>query len=346
MAATIDQVIDRFAAEAPDGKLLMQQSAAVTVRYRDRAELRGSFGQSLGRIMPKGMKHRSWWLLNGDIQRRDSGATSRHQRRLRESCEKTQLPVLIVPFSCLDSAGIITESIVPVDIQPERTEIRYCTGEVAMPALERPEYIARAAQNPDGTWDYEIHRHWLGASLFRASYRTGTRWDRSSRKSSAYFLSSFDAQEPAQLYFLAQLPAGVKPSTVEEAVEALKPPEVVQAEADGREVVRQGDVFGIRTDLTTRQLHSTGTYMDRRISRVLGVNHTATDVIEMVRDGRPFDARLVHSETYARGILRHDPVGRRPEHVKRPLGDRKSWYRLVLNTVPVGRSWAIQGYVD
>ena len=143
---------------------------------------------------------------------------------------------------------------------------------------------------------------------------TVTRW--------ATFLSSFDYQEARPLYFLCELPYRARPNTVDEAIESLKPPEVVAAEARGVKVTRQGDLFAIPTKLTTRQLRRMGTLTKRL--RVLGTNHSVTEGV-ICKGGA----------VLGRGIMRHEPDGwRTPDHARQKLGDGKSWHLLVRNTVP------------
>jgi hypothetical protein len=143
----------------------------------------------------------------------------------------------------------------------------------------------------------------------------------------ATFLSSFDYQEPRPLYFLCELPYGAKPNTVDEAIEALKPPEVVAALARGLNVVRQGDLFAIPTKLTTRQIRRMRTSEFAKGLRVLGTNHSVTEGV-VLRGGA----------VLGRGIMRHEPERwRPPDHVRQKLGDGKTWHLLVRNTVPRSR---------
>lgn len=205
-------------------------------------------------------------------------------------------------------------------------------------------YVGRGS-NPltrqdDGTWTWETTRHWLGASLFRAAVRTGPtrrhrRW--------AYFLSAFDEQESTPLYFLAELPRDARPTTVAEAVEALKPEVVKVAEIMGRDVTRQGDIFAVpMPGLDKRALRKAGATFERRkantyhvgrwsshgspTAALLGQNHYATEV-----------ARMPDGTTYARGTLWHDPLWRAPDHARRRMGDGKTWHLIVKNTVPVAK---------
>lgn len=147
---------------------------------------------------------------------------------------------------------------------------------------------------------------------------TVTRW--------ATFLSSFDYQERRPLYFLCELPYGAKPGTVDEAVETLKPPEVVAALARGLKVIRQGDLFAIPTKLTKRQIRRlAGRARFEKRLRVLGTNHSVTEGIV-----------LKGGAVLGRGIMRHEPEAwRPPDHARQKLGD--AWHLLVRNTVPRSR---------
>lgn len=94
-------------------------------------------------------------------------------------------------------------------------------------------------------WEENVHR--LGASLFSAVGEDGRRHK---------FISAFDTNEPQPMYFLAQLPDGSGATTYEEALDALAPPLVHEARAQGRAVGRQGDVFAIETNLTDEEVYA------------------------------------------------------------------------------------------
>lgn len=328
-------IAERFAKEAgkPDAKLLRSQTGTVLVSPFDERNL-NSWGPhfTLARIMLDGEGNRSWWLLNGD---KYSVSTSRHQTITREAVKSTGLPVLILPFSALGRAGIDKESIVPVDIHDERHET---ISHVVDSRDEVPEGNFGYPRD-DGRFEYQTYRHWLGASVFKADYEYYDRERREYVNGGGYFLSAFDEQEPQPLYFLAELPQGAEPQSVEDALEALKPDEVKDAEAEGLTIIRQGDVFAIPTTKDTRTLKLSGDYYDtKHLDYVLGVNHTATDIIEVYGD---------QTTTYARGILRHEPgQWRQAEHKRQKMGDGKTWHLLVKNTVPEGRSWSMGGNVD
>lgn len=104
--------------------------------------------------------------------------------------------------------------------------------------LDRSHEVTQAG--PGGPWRATIRRHWLGDSLLMATVAGRRR----------RFVSSFDANEPSQLYFLATLPSWSTAVTVADAIEDLAPRAVHAARARGIDVERQGDIFAIATSLT------------------------------------------------------------------------------------------------
>jgi hypothetical protein len=192
----------------------------------------------------------------------------------------------------------------------------------------------------------------------------GTGWEGLNKRRWAYFLSGFDENETRPSYFFCELPAGVTPTTYDEALDALKPGAVKLAEQMQREVKRQGDIFAIpMPGLTLRQLKERGGVHIRKPHLVLEgsmlkyasapdddvrryVQHlrahgkevrvswsgprptllgTNHEATEIVRIGR---------ELYARGTMRHVPQNRRPDHKMLSLGN--DWHLVVKNTVPIG----------
>lgn len=95
-------------------------SANVHIRRVDKSYRLYSYGShfELGRMVTEEDGSR-FYLLNGDTY---SVTTSRHQSMTRDAAHGTGLPVLIVPHTAMASAGIVLDSIRPVDIEDERTE--------------------------------------------------------------------------------------------------------------------------------------------------------------------------------------------------------------------------------
>lgn len=281
------------------------------------------------------------FLLNGDLGRnRNSG----HQWEVRRCIQREGVPHLIVPFSALEAASIDRATIRPIEIREDKWEdiihevqpydtndiqwsyrwgtyqdgkikgrptLRFSRDADGPRSLTAHDGWRPITQRRDGTLFSTERRHVLGDSVFKAKvndrYRT--------------FVSSFDYQERRPLYFLAEVPAKSLVKTVDDAILALAPPIVHAAIAQGRDVKRQGDMFAIPTELTTREVKiRTGARIEKR-KGVLGTDHIATESIE----GK---GRI----TYARGFLHHRPEMRRSDHDSVNLG--KDWHLMVPNAVP------------
>lgn len=222
-------------------------------------------------------------------------------------------------------------------------------------------------------WAWNTHRHWLGESLIRATVHV-EKWTKCRHKRAcdcyrrwtdergyykranrtAYFLSGFDHQESRPLYFFCELaPADPKPETIADAYQDLKPDAVKIAEAMGRQITRQGDIFAIETKMDRRTLRKMGATFAKRDGKIegekyatenyrgepitarrnvriappailLGTNHRATE-----------SATLPDGTTFARGILWHRPEDRDADHRRQKMADGKTWHLVVKNTVPI-----------
>lgn len=176
-------------------------------------------------------------------------------------------------------------------------------------------------------WHWTDHRHQLGECVFDCELVV---YGGSRRQ--ATFISAWDNQDTGT-YFLSELPHPV--ASLDGAYEALKPQTVRLAELEGKRIVRQGDIFAVETDLTTRQVkalvrpedmlpgvpHSINEHITK-MGNLLGTNHKVTEQVVL-----PSGAVL------ARGILHHKPPFRDPDHRRQWLG--KKWHVIVKNTVPV-----------
>ncbi len=81
------------------------------------------------------------WLINGDIWRNGGGPsrTAEHQRYARELIAATGRPSLVVPFSAIDGAGILRDSLRLIHARPdsEWTETREVRTLAEVPRAER-----------------------------------------------------------------------------------------------------------------------------------------------------------------------------------------------------------------
>ena len=221
----------------------------------------------------------------------NAGTVGRH-RLIRDVILKEGGEVIAIPTNVLRSAEIDYRTIEVVHTRFSKHPIR------------ADEQLIRAnVQTP----------HWARDAW---GYRSIVEY----KNRSAYFLSGYDRNERGLSYFLCELPAGVHPTTVKEAYEALKPESVKVAEGLNRKIKRQGDMFFIRSKdyvPSPKALRHQQQYIHLS-------NHLAEDV--------SWEGPL----TYVRGIIQHLPSGRRPDHAPLNLG-RQHWWLCVRNTVPVVR---------
>lgn len=198
--------------------------------------------------------------------------------------------------------------------QPEDGELQWCS-------------VASKAGKKGPVWQIETFVHRLGSTVFTGRGPDGDRHR---------FLSSFDTNEPEPLYFLAQLPDKGRATNYIESLRVLSPPIVHQARDEGRMVYRQGDVFFIETNVTSKQLLErkarigqglTKTRRPVQARNIYGTGHIATHV-----------ARQPNGVTFVKGTAEHFPAftepGRAPEHRAIKLEPLDKWFLCVRNTVP------------
>lgn len=126
-----------------------------------------------------------------------------------------------------------------------------------------------------------------------------------------YYLSGYDKQEDPPLYFLCRLPKAA--FTVDHAREILKPRSVIQAESQGMQVRRQGDIFFIRVGAVHVKEPELYRYL-------YGTNHVAERTHTL-----PTGVMLVN------GCVAHKPENRAADHHEIYL---EGWWVAVRNTVP------------
>jgi len=235
-------------------------------------------------------RERPLFLLNGD---RFSVSTSRHQSETRGAIENRAgeffADIILLPFSALDGAGILRETIRPLEVRADEwiNADRY-----AATLDDVPQWIqSRAEYEPgtldeleNGTYRYTVREHRLGESLFTAAVQVTRRRRRDvtvrdvvraavndirrrpegsalaelgetiaeteTARVRHRYVSSFDRNEPAPLYFLATLPSTSRAHSVAAAIEDLAPAAVHAAMLRGADVLRQGDIFAIPTNAT------------------------------------------------------------------------------------------------
>lgn len=293
----------------------------------------------------------------------------------KDDTEPKQVHV-VIPFSAMRAAGIDLDTVVPVDRRGAVSGKRRARGNVLprwmeaervrlngwqslddydLPIYGPPTSERRYSWNlgyapmtrekrhakwreyvkeynivtlDDGRLEWDQHFHQLGECIFSAKVSVRGGDDRD-----AMFISAWDNQD-TQTYFLSELPYPV--DSLADAYEALKPGTVKLAEIEGREVIRQGDIFAVATEFTTHQIkamvrpegmlpgapHSIKEHI-LRMRPLLGTNHQATEQV-----------RLPNGAVLARGVLHHKPFRRDPDHRRQYMGTKR-WFLIVKNTVPV-----------
>src|SRR5215472_12753729 len=115
------QVTERYAQQAgkPDGRFLRPATTTVHVSRDGRTIYSYGSHFPMAHIMSAGKNTRAWWLVNGDSY---SVTTSRHQGYLRSELGRTGLPMIILPFSAIESAGIRKDSIRIISVEPDAWE--------------------------------------------------------------------------------------------------------------------------------------------------------------------------------------------------------------------------------
>lgn len=305
-------------------------------------------------LYERGGKRIRTFLVNGDL----GGTRNRsHQNNLLFWMNQAQqpFPVLIVPFSALEAAGIDRATIKPIEIREDRwEEIRhdikpFSKADVIWKEQDnegrnfgygwwedgrirgRPELRFQRLRT-DGGRTTEIRTYFRGWQQVKRDEKghysiENRHWLGDScfraKVGSRYrtFVSSFDYQERFPLYFLAEVPPTARVESVEDAVLALSPPIVHAAVAQGRLVKRQGDMFAIPTELTTADVLARTGGEIVRMQGVMGTDHIATESVTGKK-----------RVTYARGKLHHKPRGRRADHAIVHLGE--DWHLVVPNAVP------------
>jgi hypothetical protein len=140
----------------------------------------------------------------------------------------------------------------------------------------------------------------------------------------SYYLSAVDETgRGSGMYFLAELQTDRPPASLEEAMNFLKPKVVLEAEARGANVRRQGEWFAIPTKLLTSELlHD----VDRGIARYAARHVLGRDGHHELEEAVIYRAGPRRGEVYARGVLKHTNL----EHEDLDLGTIR-WHKIVHN---------------
>jgi len=242
---------------------------------------------------------------------------SGHQGELLSALERTPARFGVVPYHSIVAAftdGEVrdwNEKPIPTkDLQREVAIVVPSSGERWREVTEKDKHGRLKTRNV----------HTLGDSVVSVRER--------------YYLSSVDETGVgAGMYCFTELHTDRAPRTLQDAINFLKPKVVVEAEARGSNVRRQGEWFAIPTKLLTSQLmrdveRGLAVYRERH---VLGRDgHHELEEAVIYRHGPQ------KGEVYARGVLKHTEG----EHHKVDLGTIR-WHLVVHNIQ--GQSYTLKG---
>jgi hypothetical protein len=133
--ASHDEIVDRWL-DVLEGREVLRRGRGGMRRLENFSRSSNVYGAgdrlfsygshfTLARYLPAGTAGRSrpLYLLNGD---RVSVSTARHQRVTRDRIEtraaRQGADVIILPFSALEGAGILPETVRPLEVRPDRNE--------------------------------------------------------------------------------------------------------------------------------------------------------------------------------------------------------------------------------
>src|SRR5713101_4049904 len=290
--------------------------AFIRGQYRRGSSLFGDKSEgtlfSYGRHFPLVVQIPGGFLVNGS---RYSVSTARHQSLALRALAESGQRYAVVPFNAIERAMAALNHRVPVSFLSELKEAVSITVPSSEERWRSVEYM-----KPDGTAAYRSV-HTLGDSVIRVRDHE--------------FVSAVDETGVGRgIYFFTQLAGRKTLSSLQEALDMLKPPFVRNAEKKGLEVKRQGEWFAVPARIGTRQLMRDV----RRGVAVHGQDHV------LGRDGHH---RLKHSviykygpkkgQVFARGSMRHT----RGEHRMLALPE---WSRIVHSVQ--GRSYRLSGNFD
>jgi hypothetical protein len=241
----------------------------------------------------------------------------RHQRQVLRSLEDAHASFGVVPFHSIVAAwtdGVHDDwnqaPIAISDLQKEVGIIVPSEGERWSQVKVKDKYGRTKTRS----------LHTLGDSVIRVKER--------------FYLSAVDETgQGAGMYFLAELATDQAPASLQDAFNALKPPVVREAEAQGANVLRQGEWFAIPTMFLTSELMRD---VERGIAGYRQNHVLGKDGHHQLEEAIIYRAGDRKGQVFARGVLKHT----NNEHWDLDLGTIR-WYQIVHNIQ--GASYTLTG---
>lgn len=275
-------------------------------------------------------------IANGDNA--PTVTSRKQQREFRSALGDTKSCLL--PFSALQSAGIKPEDVKIVATTPDRViEVwKKCRCTKKWHQKDHVYDPSDFQFHEDGSHSVKTSQHFLGETLF-------TRTDRPGR----YYVSGLDRNDDPRKrhFYLAQLPDGARPKTVDEALETLKPEGLPDTGW-----FRQGEWFFLPTpglkpviegeNVLIRESKISWDRTQAGVPIMSDDANEARDRASLVNWGRARRHRAtrmyINGAVYVSGMVRDE------EHNPLKLGNGKTWYRVVRNRAT--GSWGAGGQVD
>jgi hypothetical protein len=241
----------------------------------------------------------------------------RHQRQVLRSLEDAHASFGVVPFHSIVAAWTDGEQddwdqapIAISDLQKEVGIVVPSKGERWSQVKVKDKYGRTKTRS----------LHTLGDSVIRVKER--------------FYLSAVDETgQGAGMYFLAELASDQAPASLQDAFNALKPAVVREAEAQGANVLRQGEWFAIPTMTLTSELMRD---VERGVAGYRQNHVLGKDGHHQLEEAVIYRAGDRKGQVFARGVLKHT----NNEHWDLDLGTIR-WYQIVHNIQ--GASYTLTG---
>lgn len=275
-------------------------------------------------------------ILNGDNA--PTVTSRKQQRELRSSLGGRQ--ACLLPFSALEAARVEPSDVNIVATTSDRQIVKWkaCKCDKSWHQQES-EYIRLLG---DGTHERKHVAHFLGETLFTVGGLV---------REAQYFVCGLDRNDdPSKRHFyLARLPEGAAPTTVDEALETLKPPGLPEEgwlrqgewffvpRPDVKAKVDEKNILVKETHVGYQGLKPGVPIITANVDRVRDMYWDSWEVRSRARRHRA-TRMYVNGAVYVSGMVRDE------EHTPLKLGNGKTWYQVVRNLSE--GSWAAGGKVD
>lgn len=303
------QVIENFVKEGKGGRGTLVK-ANDDFLYTQMPQVYRPFGMwgwndVAGRVTPLGVR-----LEDGSILTNGAGLgfpMHQHRSDLLSTLEAARSRFAVVPFHSIAAAWTGGKSRDWDEAPVPTSDLK---REIAVVVPSAGEKWREVTEKDDKGREHTRRVHALGDSVILVRDR--------------YYVSAVDETGSGDgMYFLAELHCDRPPQTLQEALDALKPEVVRDAEARGAYVPRQGEWFAVPTKRLTSELLA---YVARGFAVYRERHVLGRDGHHELEEAVIYRAGPRKGDVYARGLVRHT----KEEHRDLNLGPLR-WHLLVHN---------------